>query len=79
MATAWRDGVGDGSGKAMATLRQGWQRCGVEAKGGVDDGDDDGVASREATEAPREAALREAVSREATAQRVGNLGSLMAQ
>jgi hypothetical protein len=37
------------------------------------------VASREATEAPREAALREAVSREVTAQRVGNLGSLMAQ
>jgi hypothetical protein len=58
MATAWRDGVGDGSGKAMATLRLGWRRCGIEAEGGVDDGDGDGVASREATEAPREVASR---------------------
>jgi hypothetical protein len=29
---------------------------GVEAEGGVDDGDDDDMASREAMEAPREAA-----------------------
>jgi hypothetical protein len=74
MATVWRDGVGDGSGKAMAMVRWGWRWRGVEAEGGVDDGDVDGVASREAMEAPREVALREAA-----AQRAGNLGSLTAQ
>jgi hypothetical protein len=69
MATAQRDRVGDGSGKAMATVRRGWRRRGVEAEGGVDDGDSDGVVSREVMEAPREAA----------AQSAGNLGSLTAQ
>jgi hypothetical protein len=59
MATARRDGVGDGSGKAMAMVRRGWRWRGVEAKGGVDDGDGDDVVSREATEAPREVASRE--------------------
>jgi hypothetical protein len=69
MVIARRDGVGDGSGKAMAMVQRGWRRRGVEAEGGVDDGDCDGVASREVTEAPREAAT----------QTVGNLGSLTVQ
>jgi hypothetical protein len=71
IATTRCDGVGDGSGKAMETVWRGWRQRSIEAKGGVDDGDSDGdgVASREATEALREAA----------AQRAGNLGSLMAQ
>jgi hypothetical protein len=67
MVTARCDGVGDGSRKVMAMVRWGWRRRDVEAKGGVDDGD--GVASREAMEAPREAAAR----------REGNLGSLTTQ
>jgi hypothetical protein len=46
LATARRDGVGDGSGMAMVTMQQGWRRGGVEAEGGVDDGDGDGMASR---------------------------------
>jgi hypothetical protein len=62
MVKARHDGVGDGSGTAMATVRRGWQRHGVEAEGGVDDGDGDNVASREAMEAPREVASREAVA-----------------
>jgi hypothetical protein len=46
----------------MVTVRQGWQWHSVEAEGGVDDGDGDGVVSREVTEAPREAVSREAVA-----------------
>jgi hypothetical protein len=48
MVTAWRDGVDDGSGKAMVTVRWGWRRRDVETEGGVDDGDVDSVALREA-------------------------------
>jgi hypothetical protein len=59
MAMMWPIAVGDGSGTTMATVRWGWRRHDIEAKGGVDD---HGVASREATEA-----LREVVSREAAA------------
>jgi hypothetical protein len=42
LATARHDGFGDGSGTAIATVRRGWRRRGVEAKGGIDDGDGDG-------------------------------------
>jgi hypothetical protein len=62
LAMVRRDRVGDRSGMAMATVRRSWRRHGIEAEGGVDDGDGDGVASREATEAPREAASREAAA-----------------
>jgi hypothetical protein len=62
LAMVRRDGVGDGSGMTMVTVRWGWRHRGIETEGGVDDGDGDGVALREATEAPGEAASREAMA-----------------